>query len=181
MNVLEAFNTLNISSEKVSQKEIKNAYRKAISKYHPDRADAGQKLMYTELAKAINAAYKFLSSLKNDVENKEFDQSKSCNYAYELLEVLQKIHELDGVVIEVCGIWVWVTGDTKKHKDALGKNGIGCHWSHDKKAWYYRPATAARRFGGKRQDMASIRAKYGSSSYSGQRKYSQHDKELPAY
>ena len=47
-----------------------------------------------------------------------------------LIELMNKISQLislkmDGVDIWLIGKWIWVEGNTKSYKDALGKNGLG--------------------------------------------------------
>ena len=78
---------------------------------------------------------------------------------FNIIEVL--IH-LDGIIIEQCGSWLWLSGKTKEHTKAL--KDAGCRLARKKKMWYWRPADAAcnnRRKRGYRS-MAYIRKKYGS-------------------
>ena len=54
-------------------------------------------------------------------------------------------------------LWVWVGGETKKHKDAL--KAAGYKWAIKKVKWYFAGVPA----GGFRQfDMDEIRERYGS-------------------
>lgn len=72
-------------------------------------------------------------------------------------EAIEKIITLDGLEIEICGLWVWVGGETKKHKDAL--KAAGYKWAIKKVKWYFAGVPA----GGFRQfDMDEIRRRYGS-------------------
>lgn len=43
---------------------------------------------------------------------------------------------LDGLIIELCGAWIWLSGETRQHKDTL--KTLGCYWSKNKKMWYWR-------------------------------------------
>jgi len=79
-------------------------------------------------------------------------------------EILQKIAEaaeqaksIPGIKIELCGLWLWVTGDTRPVKAQLKEAGF--KWAHKKKQWYF-PGVRSIGRGGK--DMGYIRAKYGS-------------------
>jgi len=56
---------------------------------------------------------------------------------------------------------VWVSGDTRNHKDAL--KAAGFRWAPQKTMWYFRPDnwTSASRGG---FDMDAIRSKYGSAT-----------------
>jgi hypothetical protein len=72
-------------------------------------------------------------------------------------EAIEKIITLEGLEIEICGLWVWVGGETRKHKDAL--KAAGYHWAIKKLRWYFAgvPAGGFRPF-----DMDEIRRRYGS-------------------
>lgn len=153
MNINDAFNLLNLSGT-ATQAEIKKAYKSASIKFHPDRNPAGAQMMI-----AINAAYDYLKQQGDTVTPQEGFQSN--DYAEELNDVLNQLFALDGLELEICGNWVWISGDTKTHKDALGKNGIGCYWAKKKKMWYYRPADYKSRGRGS-WSMDEIRLEHGS-------------------
>ena len=155
MNVNDALNLLNIT-QAATQAEIKKAYKAASIKFHPDRNPAGAQMMI-----AINAAYSFLKEQGETVKPEEgFNVN---DYGDELNTVLNQLFSLDGLIIEICGNWVWISGDTKKHKDALGKNGIGCYWAKKKAMWYYRPANYKSKGRGS-WDIDQIRSVHGSQT-----------------
>ena len=105
---------------------VATAYKRAAMKFHPDRNPAGLEMM-----KAINEARDTLKDFTGDTE-----QGPS-NYAAELNDALNIAVELYGCKIEVCGSWVYVTGDTRAHKDTLKEAGF--RWASKKLAWYFRP------------------------------------------
>lgn len=113
---------------KLNKDIIKTAYRKASSKYHPDKGGS------TEMMQAVNQAYEELKDFEGDIDSGDDNYSESLN------DALNAILGLSGIEIEICGAWVWVTGDTKQYKDILGKNGAGYNFAPKKKAWYYRPS-----------------------------------------
>lgn len=159
MNINEAFNLLNISQSCATQSEIKKAYKIASLKYHPDRNPAGNQIM-----QAINSAYGFLSNLGIDlviVTNPS--DAKYYDYGEELSTVLNELIQMFGLDIEVCGNWIWISGETKQHKDAL-KN-LGCKWSKNKMMWFYKPADYKRSFRSNRS-IDEIRTIYGSNKIS---------------
>ena len=88
------------------------------------------------MMQAVNQAYEALKDYSGMVEVDE----TQLNYGEELNDALNKIIHLSGLIIEICGAWVWVTGDTKPHSKELGKNGAGFFWAKKKKAWYFRPS-----------------------------------------
>ena len=151
----DALNLLSLTSP-VTQAEIKKAFKTASLKFHPDRNPAGAQMMI-----AINAAYEALKTLGDNVEAKgEFTET---NYAEELNEVLNSLLALEGLILEVCGNWIWISGDTKQHKKALGKDGLKCFWSNPKKMWYFRPAEY-KSLSRKSSSMDKIRETYGSNT-----------------
>lgn len=149
MNQYDALKVLGLSGQ-VSQEDIKKAYKKACSKFHPDRNPAGLEIM-----KMINVAYEVL---------KNFDgvahvTSDAASYGDEVANALNQICTL-GLIIEVCGAWVWVSGNTKPHKDEL--KAAGFKWASKKECWYFRPADALRSRSFGKYSMNAIREKYGS-------------------
>ncbi|CAM2943682.1 J domain-containing protein [Vibrio ordalii] len=154
MNINDALNLLNITAT-ATQAEIKKAYKAASIQFHPDRNPAGAQMMI-----AINAAYAFLKQQGDTVSPQEGFTAN--NYGEELNTILNQLFALDGLEIEVCGNWVWIGGNTKAHKETLGKNGLGCLWANKKKMWYYRPSDYKSRGGRGGWDMDTIRGVHGS-------------------
>ncbi len=69
----------------------------------------------------------------------------------------RKIVMLEGIEIEVCGLWVWVSGKTGLYRDEF--KAAGYRWASKKARWYFAGAPA----GGYRIfDMGEIRERYGS-------------------
>jgi hypothetical protein len=48
--------------------------------------------------------------------------------------VIEKLVKMHGLEVELCGTWIWVSGETKPVKDTL--KSMGLKWSHDKGKWY---------------------------------------------
>jgi len=83
-----------------------------------------------------------------------------------LLREVQKVYRMQGVEIEVCGNWIWLSGNTKDYKDQI--KSLGCYWASQKKKWYYRPSEYKSLNRGS-WNMEAIREKYGSSIVKGQK------------
>ena len=60
--------------------------------------------------------------------------------------------------MELVGTWLWISGDTKPHKDTL--KAYGCIWAPRKGMWFWR-ASEHRVFNRRDTDMDAIREKYG--------------------
>jgi hypothetical protein len=108
--------------------------------------------------KMINIAYDLV---KDEIEITGCTDKEMENYPQLLATALNAIINLD-LTIEICGLWIWVSGDTKAHKGAL--KSAGYFWSSKKMMWYYRPAQAKsfHRYRGKKEwSIDKIRASYG--------------------
>lgn len=114
------------------EEELKKRYKELAKQYHPDKGGD------TEVMKAIIAKDEKLRSK------------------------LQEIIMLPNILIEICGSWLWLTGDTKTHKETLKKCNF--FWSNTKGAWYWR-AEDKKSFNRKPMALEDIRARYGSFAY----------------
>lgn len=139
---------------------FKHAYKKACSKFHPDRNPAGLEIM-----KMINIAYEALKAY----DGKATVSGEAAQYGDEMAKALNSISGL-GLFIEICSAWVWVSGNTKDHKDVLKSSGF--KWAAKKLCWYFKPSDAKRSRSFGQYSMDIIRAKYGSVTVkdSGQKK-----------
>jgi hypothetical protein len=155
MNIKDALSILALSAT-ADQKEIKTAYRKACIKYHPDRNPAGLEMM-----KAVNVAYKLLTEINYNGAKCPIDEEVNSDFGDMLNEAINAVIGLSGLNIEVCGAWVWLTGNTKQYKAEI--KAAGYWWAKKKCSWYFRPADYKSRNKGD-WDMEKIRDKYGSVS-----------------
>jgi hypothetical protein len=122
MKKQEALSVLKITGEYTAE-SIKLAYRKLCSEYHPDRNPMGLHMM-----QLINAAYEILKDSAGHTED------ETENFGENIMNALRVIADL-GLNIELCGTWIWVSGDTKPHKEIL--KSAGYKWAPKKMMWYY--------------------------------------------
>lgn len=156
MNIYDATKILGLSGD-LNPEIIKQAYRAACKKYHPDINPAG-----VEMMKLINAAFDVLKDYEGTIQEQQNDYSDLLN------EALNAVLGLNGLIIEICGAWVWITGNTREHKAAL--KAATFKWANKKKAWYYRPADYKSRSKGN-STLDEIRAKYGSAQPTNRKQY----------
>lgn len=134
---------------------IKRAYRRACAAYHPDRNPAGLEMM-----KIVNAAYSALSDYVPGDHRGDNDTEGYGDLGEELNTALNAIIGL-GLEIEICGSWIWVSGDTKPHREIL--KAAGYKWAPKKLMWSYSPVGKKTWSRGK-WDMDQIRSVHGSVS-----------------
>lgn len=117
---------------------IKKQYRELCKVHHPDLGGD------EETMKTINAQYQ--QALKGCHGQKSTDENGGEHtYTYNAEreeEIAQKLRDLlalkmAGVDIYLIGVWVWIKGDTKPHKDQLKE--LNCRWHKKNACWYYKP------------------------------------------
>ena len=167
MGKRDYYEVLGVAKEATTE-DIKKAYRQAAQQYHPDRNPAGAEMM-----KMINSAYDVLKEFNGDIPSSfstgdNSNQTSEENYSEAVNEALNKIIHLEGLEIEICGAWVWVSGETRKHKDTIKEAKF--KYASKKKCWYFRPEDWRSSSRGS-HSMDDIRSKYGSSKPA--RKYKQ--------
>lgn len=139
--------------------ELKKEYRRLTKIYHPDCGGS------EEMMKAINAEYETrFNELQNSWNASHDAEHQNTEVAAEFIEIIEKLLKLDGLNIELCGSWLWISGNTKNNAAAL--KAAGCKWASKKMMWYWYPAGTQRK-SHKPVSMANIRAKYGSQSITG--------------
>jgi hypothetical protein len=127
-------------SSVTSLDELKLQYKKLAFKNHPDRGGK------TEVMQEINSEYEqLLNRIINEASKDQYQDSSENGRGFwssrsEHSEVEKKVKQaidaiinLDGLDIEIIGVWVWVSGDTKQHKDKLKEAGfvwnrVQCKW-----------------------------------------------------
>lgn len=132
--------------------DLKTRYRDLCKQHHPDLGGD------TATMQAINAEYSKI--LKDGFM--DFGAS-TAEIEEALRDIIERATVLDGLIIELCGRWIWFTGNTYKWKDQL--KALGCFFASKKKAWYWRPEDAAKQ--GKHRTLAldEIKAKYGATRF----------------
>jgi len=156
MNQKDAAKILQLNGE-INPDIVKAAYRKLAMKYHPDRNPAG-----TELMKLLNVAFDTLKAITRSIDVDESTanyKNGATNYGEALNNAINAIINL-GLTIEICGSWIWVSGNTKPHKETL--KAAGFNWNSKKVKWSFRPAGYKSQNKGK-WSMEQIRDTYGST------------------
>ena len=138
--------------------DIKALYRKLAFKHHPD---LGGDLVTMQI---INGQYE--AALRG-VDGTESVGSDGKTHVYRhcpeteraIMEMIDKLISLsmEDVDVLLIGTWLWITGETKPYKDALG--GLGCRWNSKRGAWYYQ--TGKRRYRPSGASLNELGIKYG--------------------
>lgn len=147
--------------------ELKAQYKKLAFKYHPDCGGD------TETMQKINAEYDALhAELKfkhRNAQGEEYTSKSRTEWGgtdeapEEFRDLIDKLIHIPGITVELCGSWLWVTGNTRDVKDDL--KALGFRFSSNKSAWYYH-RDGYRKHGKSTKTMDEIRTMYGSQAYS---------------
>lgn len=133
-------------------------------RYHPDICDLPND---TEIMQCINAEYsEAFERLKNVFKGKDGNvyenDTQYDEVAEDFMNIINAIITLDGINVELLGRWIWVTGNSKPHKDVL--KGLGFKWCKNKVAWSWHK-TENRTFSRGQFTMDEIRSKYKPKNY----------------
>lgn len=136
--------------------ELRNKYRKLAFIHHPDKGGN------TEIMQIINAQYAELS--KNLINGNETFSSERKFYenkvSDEIIITLTKIISLNGLIIEIIGTWIWVTGNTYFHRKNLKLAGFS--YMKNKTAWCWHFGDY-RKFNNKLLTLDEMRKLFGTS------------------
>jgi curved DNA-binding protein CbpA len=134
--------------------ELKKEYHRLCLKLHPDVGGSN------EAMKELNAEYEIMFErvkrihVNKDGERYERDTEETPQ---EFQWLINELIKLENITIEIIGCFIWVSGDTKPHKEKLKE--LGFKW-HRKKACWYRSPAGYRRWGGGEYSMDDIRSMY---------------------
>ncbi len=141
--------------------ELKETYRELCFKYHPD---VSKEENAVETMKQINTQYdEIFKQLKNVFKNSKGEVYKDKKPVSETPEefrnIMSMLVNMEGIIVELIGRWIWITGNTKSYKKELTK--LKFRWCKNKKAWsWHRPEDHTRSQG--KTTLNEIRTKYGS-------------------
>lgn len=138
--------------------ELKKSYREWAKKLHPDLGGNAEdfKVMQNEFEK-------LWERLKNVHQNAKGETyTKTTETPKEFINIINTLIRLNGLEVEICGSWIWVSGNTKEHKDVLKQ--LGFKFAYKKKAWYYHK-DKFRKKSHEELTMEDIRDMFGSQKY----------------
>ena len=149
--------------------ELKAEYKRLAKIHHPDAGGDDATMAeinaeFDEMHKRLSSGASTASSASSkrssstiDVDAAAAAQAEAAAFRAAVMAVIN----LPGLVIELCGSWIWISGDTYQHRQPL--KSAGYRWSKNKARWYWRSEESASYHRGKSQTMEYIRDKYGSA------------------
>lgn len=132
--------------------ELKKQYRDLCRQHHPDLGGD------EETMKQINLEYERLvraGSFAEEMARAGTDEEVETAFR----ELLEKLTVMSGLVLEICGSWLWVTGNTYPVRQQLKEAGL--KFAAKKVAWFWRPEEQRSR-NRKPLTLEEIRERHGS-------------------
>lgn len=144
-----------------SLESLRRHYNELAKQYHPDINHAPDAV---RVMQDINAEYAAACEWlkRHDSENLNcYSNTDPAQYP----EVIGKVIFLNDITIEICGSWVWLTGQTWLHAAQLKEAGF--FFSRSKKAWYWSDNIRAKHYRG-HYSLKEIREKFGAQNVEAQ-------------
>ena len=137
------------------EKDIKARYKELAKQHHPDTGGD------TEIMKEINSQYETVLRGFYQAEGKSLSEiDEILEKDIVLRSKIDAIISLNGIVVELIGKWIWITGETKQYKEKLKECGF--LWSPNKAAWYWRSDTYKSSNRNPKMSLDLIRYRWGS-------------------
>lgn len=145
--------------------DVKQTYKKLARQLHPDcNKDRDTTADFQQMQKEYEEAWKRCSSTHKDASGQTYTkETTETPEAY--ASIIEALLKMPGLLIELCGSWLWITGNTIQHKDSL--KALGFKYASNKKAWYYHEGEYHKRSKNKKS-MQDIRNMYGSEQFATQ-------------
>ena len=139
--------------------ELKKAYRTWAKKLHPDLGGNAEefKVMQAEYERM----WELLKNVHKTAEGETYTK-ETTETPQEFINIINTLVKLNGVHVELCGSWIWCSGNTQPYKDTL--KSLKFRWAHKKRAWYYHSEPYRKR-SHRELTLDEIRDMFGSQSY----------------
>ena len=140
--------------------DLKKEYKIQAKLLHPDCG--GNKDMFQWMQAEFEEAWKRLKNIHVNADGKKYEKA-TAETAGEYMSLINTLIHMVGVQTEICGSWIWCSGNTKAYKDVFKE--LQFRFSRNKAAWYYHREPYRRWGNNKVYSLDDIRKLYGSEKY----------------
>ena len=139
--------------------ELKSMFRKLAFTHHPDRGGN------VEDMKTVNNEYDELFARLKDThaaaDGTAYTAKEStAETAADFRDIIEKLIHIPEINIELCGRWLWISGNTYAAREEL--KAAGCRYASKKRMWYWHFEEDGTDRPHKAVSMDRIRELYGS-------------------
>lgn len=139
------------------QSELRSKFKELCKQLHPDCG--GNQKDFVAMMKEYK---KLLVDLANSDSKSQWSAKEEAKKASEYADLIVQLQKLAGIVIEQCGSWLWLHGNTAEHEEIIRQ--FGFKRSKVKNSWYWAPYLTKKYKKGQ-CSMDTIRMMYGSQVY----------------
>ena len=142
--------------------DVKQTYKKLARDLHPD-CNPGEDTTaeFQEMGRQYEAAWERCKNIHTNAAGETYEKENTAS-ASEYADLINALLHIPGLMIELCGSWLWITGNTYPARDQL--KALGFRYSSKKQAWYFHSEPYRKRSRGEKS-MQDIRDMYGSEKY----------------
>ena len=137
----------------MSYEEIKKDYVEFVTEFKGNAS--ALKFINGAFAKHVEEVKDIHVNAKGETYQKEVKETTE-----DFMTLISELIAMDGIIVESCGTWLWVSGATKANKEAL--KACGFRYAAKKQKWYKAPEGTKHFKGKKTWTMQQIRDAYGS-------------------
>ena len=141
--------------------DLKKKYRKLAKLLHPDAG--GSKETFQSMQAEFSAAWQRLKNVHYNRDGERYEK-ETDETAEAFMELIGALINLKDCEVEICGSWIWCSGNTKPYKEIFKR--LDFRWSRCKAAWYFH-SEPYRKHHGRELSLEEIRSMYGSKKYKG--------------
>lgn len=139
--------------------DLKKAYRKYAMELHPDHGgnEAEFVAMDDEYNKILDLMKKGKWTVSNE-DDADTTTAEEIKIAEEFRNAVKAVLHCDGVIIDMVGCWLWLSGNTYQHRATI--SAAGYHWSKSHKMWFFN-GSATKSHRNSHKEFSEITDKYG--------------------
>ena len=136
--------------------ELKKVYKEWAKRLHPDNGGTTEE--FQRMQAEFSQSWERLKNIHVTADGEEYTK-ETDETAEAFMQLLAVLMNLSGVETEICGSWIWCSGNTQPFKELFKR--LGFRWSRSKEAWYFHREPYRKRHG-RELSLDEIRDMYGS-------------------
>lgn len=142
--------------------QLKKAYKENAFKLHPD--NGGNSSEFVEMQEEYKELFEKVKNVQVKADGSIYEK-ETTETPEEFINIINEVLKMgdDDVVVELIGVWLWVSGNTKDHKEKLKE--LGFKWAPKKFMWSWHYDDGRKHYTTREKSIEELRGCYGSKIY----------------